>query len=286
MKFLDELNKKYGELEYFVNGGISMLFNIKNNDDIIIKVIIFPSIYNNNVKYYKMLDNKLNIVKMNNNFIFTFNYNNIDNMSVKTFINNKEQYVKKLYKVDTLNNLEMKFYCIEMNKYQTNSYYFFYSLFNNKTHNGKEHGILFSYYIYYSLLMILSLYNMNISHNDFKMDNILVKLNNNKDKIDYFNNKNYSLINNFKYNFYLNDFDLTLNTNNNTADLDSFKKSVFTFFEEKKKLIDIKNYDYILSKLKNTNTIDDIEKLWITNSSSYRQLNIFQNIIKDYIDNK
>lgn len=290
MSFIKDLINKYGEINYFVNGGCSIIYNIKNNDNVVIKIMFYPSIYYNNIKFYKTLQSKIQTTKLIDNFITKENYNEFyKDENLKKFIDNKESFIKNIYKVDSLNNLELKLYCIIIKKYYTNSYYLFYRIFFTKEYEKREKEliILFTYYIYNNLLNILNLYNLNISHNDYKMDNILVDLNEQKDLINYFYDKKYSLINNFKYVFYLNDFDKTENKMDEKTDLECFKESVFSFFEEKKKIIqksiDIKNFDYILEKLKKTNSINDIELLWLEKSSSYKILNIFKYIIKDYI---
>jgi hypothetical protein len=130
-----------------------------------------------------------------------------------------------------------------------------------------------------SLIFLLELQNYNICHNDFKLDNILIKNNDfKKEYIFYFLNNSIYIKNLFNYSFYLNDFDITqpLDSTNKNNDFLNFKKKIIIFlnnYGNKLSNKEIKKvFKNIENKLNKTENIDNVYNIWFKNSSTYKHL--------------
>ena len=291
------------ELKLLCEGGVGLILESENND--IIKLLLMHNIYNNNIKYFNKLYNKIPVVQIKKYNIKTFNYNNISNKVIQDYLLTKKDLLNKIYNNEKI--IDIKIYSINYERYDTNLYNYLLVLKYEKNYEELYNNLI--YIIYWLVIIILSLNKMNICHNDFKLDNILVKENKNNKFINF--NNSYSLFNTTNINLYLNDFDKTMTNTEKTelVDLNFLKIKLFKLFDllidKDKKNDDNDNKDddnkdndnkdkikliNLIEKLKNklnkTTTIKDIENLWIINSTTYTKLNICSSLITNYLKDK
>ena len=153
-----------------------------------------------------------------------------------------------------------------------NIYVLKYSLYDYNTF-GYYSNILYKdllenlpYMIIWTYICIYSMNIQNIFHNDLKIDNILMK--------ERFNDiiyiQNIVIGNNTKYEYFLNDFDMTLNKNI-FDDITTFRNSVYRMFTKR-----LKNNNNLLN---NINNINDIYERILLNPTNYTREMICINIL-------
>lgn len=226
-------------------GGIGSI-NISENKKYVFKMTFNVVAYINNIKTNTLLK-KYNIPSTNLLNYFFIKY---DNDIFKKFPNQLQILKSK----NEYNNMDYV-YILKYEAYLGNVYGLFSSLFFNiQSYLSETDNICyFKIWIY---LILLQLNEFKIYHNDLKLDNILIQVNNNKYETVYINN--FVIGNRTQFNYYLNDFDLSiekkifpdilsvLNSMNKLSILDSCESEIIKIYQN-----DVVLYHILNSKLSN-----------------------------------
>lgn len=244
---------KYHDLtmsQFYTQGGIGNIY-LSKYDKYIYKLTYSASAFINNILTFNKLVNKIPCSNLLDYFI------------IKN--DNKLLYNFK----DSLKSLSLK----HLNEFNMDNIYVLkYSLYDYNTF-GYYSNILYKdllenlpYMIIWTYICIYSMNIQNIFHNDLKIDNILMK--------ERFNDiiyiQNIVIGNNTKYEYFLNDFDMTLNKNI-FDDITTFRNSVYRMFTKR-----LKNNNNLLN---NINNINDIYERILLNPTNYTREMISINIL-------
>jgi len=225
---------------FFNQGGIGNIYITKNNDiNYIYKLTYSASAFINNILTYNKLNKIIPCSKLINYYII-----NNDNKLLYNFKNSlKSLSLKNKF-------IEDYIYVLKYSLYDYNTFgYYSTILYNNLV---KE----LPYMIIWTFICIYKINNINIFHNDLKIDNILMKKKiNNIVIID-----NIIIGNKTNYEYVLNDFDMSFNKNI-FDDINTFKNSIYRMFN--KRLLNNNNL------LDNINNINDIYERILLNPSNY-----------------
>lgn len=225
-------------------GGIGSI-NISENKKYVFKMTFNVVAYINNIKTNTLLK-KYNIPSTNLLNYFFIKYNN----DIFKKFPNQLQILKSK---NEYNNMDYV-YILKYEAYLGNVYGLFSSLFFNiQSYLSETDNICyFKIWIY---LILFQLNDLKIYHNDLKLDNILIQVNN-KYQTVFINN--FVIGNRTQFNYYLNDFDLSiekkifpdilsvLNSMNKLSILDSCESEIIKIYKN-----DVVLYHILNSKLSN-----------------------------------
>lgn len=299
---MEEYNKIQNS-KYLTSGGVGVILS---NNNTIYKLLFFDLAYYNNIKYYYLLKDKINVIKLFDHFsnhILTNNelenLDKLENLNKSENLNNENNlklnceqildkkdlnfqllvekklnliYYSHLYDLYKKHNLKTNtIHILKYEKVDNNCYNFFNNMQNKK--NDDELNEIFSFFIIWIFVTIYYLNNdLKIFHNDLKLDNILLKKkqynkNTKSYDISIYKINNIVLYNKTKYDFYLNDFDMMMQKQIHN-DIDKIKISINKIFSNN-------NNKFITSILKKIETIKvpkDIYTKWLNKSTLFRYI--------------
>jgi len=264
--------------KFIVSGGIGMILN---NESYIYKILFFKMAYLNNIKMYNNFHDKISMPNLVNYFVYSDIYIK-SNEEIKQKLD--DIYQDKLYllyqknqKNIILENNYLILYVLKYEKLDNNCYYTFLNQINT---NDRSLNETFSFFIIwiFNLIHYMNI-GLKVYHNDLKLDNILIKKKL-KNVVTKYKFNNIILYNHTNYDFYLNDFDMTLdNAISQNLDLINIKTSINKIFANKNQTNFI---EYILNKINTIETESDIFPKWLDRSTLFKQI-ITNNIIDEFL---
>jgi len=277
--------EKIKNSEFILSGGIGII--ISHNEDTIYKLLFFETAYLNNIDMYNKIKDKIDVVDLKGYFVHSDIY--ISNNSEEQIKSKLDKvYKDELYKLylKNKNNIKLKngylyIYVLKYEKMNNNCYHLLKTILDKSNHdNIEEFDQLFSFFIVWICNVIYYLNTqLNVYHNDLKLDNILIKQKQDKTKITKIKINNIYLYNRTMYEFYLNDFDMSLGIKCDN-DFNKIKSSLNKLFHNKRQNKFIK---YIFGKLNSINDETEIFDKWLNKSTLFQHVTT-NNIINEFLN--